>query len=113
MTSHLILLTTNKFERNLHDIGPSIELKQKLKLLKCKTTIQIATLNIRTLNRIGQLPELTVAVIDHNIDIVCVREHRYHQSKEDMKYHNTGNGWTFVSSTTWKNFVNNVWRQID
>ena len=30
------------------------ELKQKL--LKCKQTIQIATFNVRTLNRIGQLP---------------------------------------------------------
>ena len=34
------------------------ELKQQ-KLLKCKQTIQIATFNIRTLNRIGQLLELT------------------------------------------------------
>ena len=32
------------------------ELKQQ-KLLKCKQTIQIATFNVRTLNRIGQLPE--------------------------------------------------------
>ena len=33
------------------------ELKQKL--LKCKQTIQIATFNIRTLKKIGQLSELT------------------------------------------------------
>ena len=33
------------------------ELKIKQKLLKCKQTIQIATFNVRTLNRIGQLPE--------------------------------------------------------
>ena len=33
------------------------ELKQS-KLLKCKQTLQIATFNVRTLNRIGQLPEL-------------------------------------------------------
>ena len=32
------------------------DLKQKL--LKCKHTIQIATFNVRTLNRIGQLPEI-------------------------------------------------------
>ena len=40
------------------------ELEQQ-KLLKCKQTIQIATFNVRTLNRIGQLPELTVSALEH------------------------------------------------
>ena len=47
------------------------ELKQKL--LKCKQTIQIATFNIRSLNRIGQLPELTASAIDHNVEIICIQ----------------------------------------
>ena len=34
--------------------------KHKQKLLKCKSTIHIATFNIRTLNRIGWLLEMTV-----------------------------------------------------
>ena len=38
------------------------ELKQKL--LKYKRTMQIATFNVRTLNKIGQLPELTASAID-------------------------------------------------
>ena len=38
------------------------ELKQS-KLLKCKQTLQIATFNVRTLNRIGQLPELIASAI--------------------------------------------------
>ena len=70
--------------------------KQKQKLLKLKTTIQIATFNDRTLKRIGQLPEQTKSAIDHKIDIVCAQEHRYFHSKE-VKYHDNGNGWTFVS----------------
>ena len=53
----------------------AIELKQKL--LKCKRTIQIVTFNIRTLDRIGQLPALTAPAINHNIDIICIQEHRY------------------------------------
>ena len=76
------------------------ELKQKL--LKCKSTIQIVTFNIRTLYKIGQLLELTASVIDHSIDIICIQEHRYFHS-EDMKYHDTGNGWTFVLAFEWKN----------
>ena len=85
------------------------ELKQKL--LKCKRTIQIATFNIRTSNRIGQLPELAASVIDHNIDIICIQEHRYTHS-EDIKYHNTDNGWTLATASAWKNSVNATIRDV-
>ena len=51
------------------------ELKQQ-KLLKCKQTIQIATFNVRTLNRIGESPELTASAVEHKIDIICMQEHR-------------------------------------
>ena len=50
------------------------ELKQS-KLLKCKQTLQIATFNARTLNRIGQLPELIASAEEHKIDIICIQEH--------------------------------------
>ena len=49
------------------------ELKQKL--LKYKQTIQIVTFNVRTLNRIGQLPELTASAVEHKTDIICIQEH--------------------------------------
>ena len=84
------------------------EFKHKHKLLKCKSTIQIATFNVRTLNRIGQQLEQTASVQEHNIDIVCVQEHRYHHSEVEIKYHDTANGWMFVSASAWKNSVNAV-----
>ena len=80
------------------------ELKQQ-KLQKCKQTIQIATFNVRTLNRTGQLPELTTSAIEHKIDIICIQEHRYTHS-EDIKYHDTGNGWMLATVSAWKNSVN-------
>ena len=80
------------------------ELKQQ-KLLKCKHTIQIVTFNIRPLNRIGQLPELTASAIDHNIDIICIQEHRYTHSV-DIKYHDTGNVWMLSTASAWKISVN-------
>ena len=80
------------------------ELKQQ-KLLKCKQTIQIATFNVRTFNRIGQLPELTASAVEHKIDIICIQEHRYTHN-EDIKYHDTGNGWTLATVSAWKNSVN-------
>ena len=81
------------------------ELKQKL--LKCKQTIQIATFNVRTLNRIGQLPELTASAVEHKIDIICIQEHRYTHT-EDIKYHKTGNGWTLATVSALKNSVNDT-----
>ena len=65
----------------------------------------IATLNTRPLNRIGQLPELTATAIDHNVDIICIQEPIF-LHREDIKYHDTGNGWTFLSASAWKNYVN-------
>ena len=50
--------------------------------------MQMATFNIRTLNRIGQLPELTTSAVEHKIDIICIQEHRYTHT-EDIKYHKT------------------------
>ena len=75
------------------------------KLLKCKQTIQITTFNIRTLYRLGQLPELTASAIDHNIDLICIQKHRYTHS-EDIKYHDTSNRWMIATASAWKNSVN-------
>ena len=80
------------------------ELKQ-LKLLKCKQTLRIATSNVRTLNRIGQLPELIASTVEHKIDIICIQENRYTHTK-DIKYHETGNGWSLATVSAWENSVN-------
>ena len=80
------------------------ELKQSI-LLKCKQTLQIVTFNVRTLNRIGQLPELIASAEEHKIDIICIQEHRYMHT-EDIKYHETGKGWSLVTVSAWKNSVN-------
>ena len=80
------------------------ELKQQ-KLLKCKQTIQIAKFNIRTLSRIGQLPEPTASALEHEIDIICIQEHRYTHT-EHIKYHETGNRWTLATVSAWKNSIN-------
>ena len=83
---------------------PATELKQQ-KLLKCKQTIQIATFNLRTLNRIGQQPEVSASALEHKIGIICIQEHRYTHT-EDTKYHDTGNGWTLATVSASKNSVN-------
>ena len=111
--SNRIGLRTGKKGKRSAEVGAkapvfeksAAELKIKQRLRKYKIPIQIATFNVRTLNRIGQIPELTALEIDHKIDMICIQKHRYIYS-EDIKYHNTGNGWTFVSAPSWKNSVN-------
>ena len=68
--------------------------------------MHISIFNVRILNRIGQLPELTASAVDHNVDIVCVQEHRYYHCEIDIKYHDTGDGWMFISAFACKNSVN-------
>ena len=46
------------------------------------------TFNVRTLDRIGQLLELTASVEEHNMDKICLQEHRYYHSEVEIKYHN-------------------------
>ena len=75
------------------------------KLLKCKQTLQIATFKVITWNRIGQLPELIASAVEHKIDIICIQEHRCTHT-EDIKYHETGNRWSLVTVSAWKNSVN-------
>ena len=82
------------------------ELKHKQNLLKCKSTIHVATFNIRTLSGISQLLEVTVSVVEQNKDIVCIQEHRYHHSEVVIKYCDTGNGLMFVPASVWINSVN-------
>ena len=79
--------------------------RKQQKLLKCKQTIQIATFNVKTLNRIRQLPELTVSAVEHNIDIICIQEHRYTHGKH-IKYPEFDNGWMLATVSAWKNYVN-------
>ena len=79
--------------------------KLKQKLLKCKQTIQIATFNVKTLKKREQQPKLTASAIDHNIDIIYFQEHRYTHS-EDIKYHNSGKGWTLATVSAWQISIN-------
>ena len=63
------------------------------------------TFKVRTLKRIGQLLETTASAVENNIDIACIQEHRYYHYELEIKYHNTGNGRTFVSVSAWKNSI--------
>ena len=47
---------------------------------------------------------MTASAIDYNINIICI-QHRYTHS-EDIRYHDSGNGWTLAIASAWKNYIN-------
>ena len=70
---HRIILCAGKKGARPAEVGALASMFQKSatelkkqKILKCKQTILIATFNVRTLSRIGQLSELTASVTEHN-----------------------------------------------
>ena len=76
-----------------------------MKTTQMQANTKIATFNVRTLNIIGKLPELIASTEEHKLDIICIQEHRYTHT-EDIKYHETGNGWSLATVSAWKNSVN-------
>ena len=48
--------------------------------------------NVWTLNAISHLLELTATAVEHNIEIICMQEHRSYHSELELKYHDTGHG---------------------
>ena len=70
-------------------------------LPKCKKQITASTLNIRTLRESYKREELTVNLIDKNIDILSIQEHRIiHQ--ETICYENLL-GRKLITSSAWRN----------
>ena len=75
--------------------GPSVQkISNRARTkLTYKNSVNIATFDIRTLNIINQLPQLTVSADEHNTDIICIREHRFYHRKFVQKYYDTDNEW--------------------
>ena len=75
-------------------------------LIKCKRNTIISTFNIRTLNKIQQIPELISSAIEHNIDVICLQEHRALHPELDIKIHSKYKGWTLATASAWTNSMN-------
>ena len=68
----------------------------------------MSTFNVRTLNSLKQMSELAASAERMNIDIICVQEHRFYHDDVQLQYHKLSKGWTFISSSAWKNSMNST-----
>ena len=75
-------------------------------LVQALCTVHILKFDVEALNGIILLPELKAFSTEQNIDIECIQEHRHNHSRQEIKFLDTGNGWTFVLASAWKNSDN-------
>jgi len=57
---------------------------------QCKKRTLISTFNVCILNTLKQLPELVFSAIKLNIEVICVKEHRFNHPDIKLKYHDIG-----------------------
>nr|XP_039272710.1 uncharacterized protein LOC120346978 [Styela clava] len=78
----------------------------KNRLIRNEKQLNISTYNVRTLQSAHQIPELIATAIKYHIDVINVQEHRLFHDDSNIKQHDFGKGWTFISVSALKNTVN-------
>ena len=76
--------------------------------LHSRRTINLSTFKVRTLQSIKQISELISIAVTYHIDVINVQEHRFYHEDTDLKYHELGNGWPFISASDLKNTGNST-----
>ena len=74
-------------------------------MLRPKKLLNVSTFNVRTLSQDWKLNELIANAENHNIDVICLQEHRRFHEEVDIKYTDLGK-WTLITSSATKNSVN-------
>ena len=77
------------------------------KIFNCRKSSIISTFNTRTLGSECQLNECLNAAMETKQDIICIQEHRQFHPDHLLVYNdNVGDGWLFVTASSWKNSMN-------
>ena len=93
MSSALVRALVQVLKKSASDPKPNLDPKNIINIMK---------LNVRSLDTISQLPDLTASTAEHNKGNICVQEARYYHSELEFEYHYASNRWTFVSTSLGK-----------
>ena len=66
----------------------------------------MSTFNIRSLNSIEKIRELTALAEEKGISVVCLQEHRKFHHNADVHYTDVGKGWILATFSSWRKSVN-------
>ena len=75
-------------------------------LLICKINTVVSTFNIRSLNSIEKIGELTALAEEKGISVVCLQEHRKFHDSAHVHYTVVGKGRILANSSCWKKSMN-------
>ena len=67
------------------------------RLFRCKINTPVSTFNIRSLNSIEMIEELTALAEEKGISVVCLQEHRKFHDNADVHYTDVGKGWILAT----------------
>ena len=77
---------------------------EKTSLLKCKKSIKISTMNVRTISQKSHQIELVNNATKHNIEVIGIVDHKIcHEDK--IEYHQYDK-YTLITSSAWRNTSN-------
>ena len=71
------------------------------RLLRCKINTLVSTFNIRSLNSIEMIGELTALAEEKGVFVVCLQEHRKFHDNADVHYTGVDKGWILATSSCW------------
>ena len=98
--------TLNSMERVVPDGNDQVSKNLDKQFIKCKKAITISSLNTRTLNPNGRAEELSLLSKTHNIDVICLQDHKFYHPNDDLKYHKKIEGQQIITVSCWKNSIN-------
>ena len=77
---------------------------KKPNFLKCKKTVNIGTMNTRSLRSPQKQLELCVLAQRYNNDVIGIQQHRIvHNDNSDVQFENLTDGYQLVTQSAWRN----------
>ena len=78
----------------------------KSRLMKGKRDIFMATLNVQTLQKEWEIPEVISSAESTKHDVICLQEHRFIHEEIATKEHIFGRWRRLITGSAWKNSIN-------
>ena len=99
-----------------HDVGTYLEANWKVatdggisrgaQFLKCKKTINIATMNTRTLKTPHKQLELCALAKKYRIEVIAIQEHRIvHSDNSELQYEDLPEGFQLITASAYRNKI--------
>ena len=77
--------------------------RRKDKLLRCRKTVKISSMNVRSIKEGWKAEELAEKCLLQNIQILGIQEHRIMHEDQGIRYSKLQGGFEMITSSAWRN----------